>query len=288
MEHPLTDNWFVLRDLTRPNAKRPAYRLLEEKGIEVFTPMRWQLVERKGKRIREEVPLLHDLLFAHTTCACMDPIVEEISTLQYRYLRGGYRKPMTVGHAEMNRFIRAVHSDDSPRYFLVEELTPAMYGRMIRIEGGPLDGYEGRLLSIRGSRVKRLIVEIPGLLVAAVEVDPEYIRLLKRSVESHCHKPLMALERLSSRASTSNMKCWTNNKGSINGVGIDTHHKRSKDSLSLRRVVRHGLRSVLVGKAYGAYTVTLVKPLSVSVYGYLLDYHIRPALPHNRYRYCID
>lgn len=144
MEHPLTDNWFVLRDLTRPNAKHPAYRLLEEKGIEVFTPMRWQLVERKGKRIREEVPLLHDLLFAHTTRTCMDSIVEEISTLQYRYLRGGYRKPMTVGHAEMNRFIRAVHSDDSPRYFLVEELTPAMYGRMIRIEGGPLDGYEGR------------------------------------------------------------------------------------------------------------------------------------------------
>lgn len=155
MEHPLTDNWFVLRDLTRPNAKHPAYRLLEEKGIEVFTPMRWQLVERKGKRIREEVPLLHDLLFAHTTRTCMDSIVEEISTLQYRYLRGGYRKPMTVGHAEMNRFIRAVHSDDSPRYFLVEELTPAMYGRMIRIEGGPLDGYEGRLLSIRGSRVWR-------------------------------------------------------------------------------------------------------------------------------------
>ena len=156
MEYPLTDDWFVLRDLTRPNAKRPAYRLLEEKGI----------------------PLLHDLLFAHTTRTCMDPIVEEISTLQYRYLRGGYRKPMTVGHAEMNRFICAVHSDDSPRYFLVEELTPAMYGRMIRIEGGPLDGYEGRLLSIRGTRVKRLIVEIPGLLVAAVEVDPKYIRLL--------------------------------------------------------------------------------------------------------------
>lgn len=104
MEHPLTDNWFVLRDLTRPNAKCPAYRLLEEKGIEIFTPMCWRLVERKGKRIREEVPLLHDLLFAHTTRTCMDPIVEEISTLQYRYLRGGYRKPMTVGHVEMKPF----------------------------------------------------------------------------------------------------------------------------------------------------------------------------------------
>ena len=35
VEHPLTDNWFVLRDLTRPNAKRPAYRLLEEKVISI-------------------------------------------------------------------------------------------------------------------------------------------------------------------------------------------------------------------------------------------------------------
>lgn len=34
MEYPLTDDWFVLRDLTRPNAKRPAYRLLEEKALE--------------------------------------------------------------------------------------------------------------------------------------------------------------------------------------------------------------------------------------------------------------
>ena len=128
--------------------------------------MRWRLVERKGKRIREEVPLLHDLLFAHTTRTCMDSIVEEISTLQYRYLRGGYRKPMTVGHAEMNRFIRAVHSDDSPRYFLVEELTPAMYGRMIRIEGGPLDGYEGRFTFYTGFPSETFDSgRFPGLLV---------------------------------------------------------------------------------------------------------------------------
>lgn len=37
---------------------------------------------------------------------------------------------------------------------------------------------EGNLLFIRGSRKKRLIVEIPGFLTAAVEVDPEFITLL--------------------------------------------------------------------------------------------------------------
>ena len=48
----------------------------------------------------------------------------------------------------------------------------------VRIVGGPLDGYEGRLLSVRGSRVKRLLVDIPNLLVAGVEVQPEYIQVL--------------------------------------------------------------------------------------------------------------
>ena len=47
------------------------------------------------------------------------------------------------------------------------------------IVGGRLDGYEGRLKTTRGSRVKRLIVELPGLLAAGVEVDAQYIRLLK-------------------------------------------------------------------------------------------------------------
>jgi hypothetical protein len=53
-----------------------------------------------------------------------------------------------------------------------------MCKRRIRIVGGNMDGYEGKLLSVRGSRVKRLLVELSTYLVAAVEVNPEYIQLL--------------------------------------------------------------------------------------------------------------
>ncbi len=53
-----------------------------------------------------------------------------------------------------------------------------MLGKQVRIIGGPLDGYEGRLQKLQGSRVKRLFVELPGLLTAAVEVEPEYIQLV--------------------------------------------------------------------------------------------------------------
>jgi hypothetical protein len=61
---------------------------------------------------------------------------------------------------------------------LPEEITPQMYGRPIHIVGGPLDGYEGNLLTMRGSKVKRLLVELKGFLSVGVEVTPEYIQFV--------------------------------------------------------------------------------------------------------------
>lgn len=58
--------WFVMRDLKRSNARQPAYRLLEGMGIEVFTPMVWKLSVRQGRRMRERVPFMRDLLSCTT------------------------------------------------------------------------------------------------------------------------------------------------------------------------------------------------------------------------------
>lgn len=182
---PLSGNteqaaWYVMRDLKRPNAKQPAYKVLGEKHFEVFTPMKWHLAVRQGKRIREKIPFIQDLLFVHSTRNELNPIVEDIPTLQYRYVRGGrFGEVMIVSDAEMARFIHAVGTSQSPQYYLPEEITPAMYGRNIRIVGGPLDGYEGNLLTTRGSKVKRLLIELSGILAVGVEVKPEYIQLVK-------------------------------------------------------------------------------------------------------------
>lgn len=170
--------WFVLRDLKRVNAKRLAYQLFLENDIEVFTPMKWKLSVVKGKRIRREVPCIPDLLFVHDTRERIDPIVEVVPTVQYRWLRHKWREPMTVPEGEMQRFIQAVSASEAPKYFLPEEITPEMKSRPIRIVGGLLDGYEGTLLTTRGSKVRRLLVELPGLLGVGVEVNPDYIQLL--------------------------------------------------------------------------------------------------------------
>lgn len=170
--------WFVMRDLKRANAKHPAYKLLIERNLQVFTPMKWRLTVEKGKRVRKEVPCIQDLLFVHDNRLNLDSIVEKFPTLQYRWVPNAYRRPMTVPDTDMERFIHAVSSSESPKYYLPEEITPQMHNRSIRIIGGPLDGYEGTLITTRGSRVKRLLVELPNLLAVGVEVNPDYIQLV--------------------------------------------------------------------------------------------------------------
>ncbi len=171
--------WYVMRDLKRPNALRPAYKELADAGVEVFTPMRWVLKTRNGRRVREQVPFIFDLLFAHETRSVLDPIVDKIPTLQYRYRRGGeYREPMTVAEPDMDVFIRAVSVSQNPEYFLPAELSPSMYGRTVRVVGGVLDGYEGKLLNVRGTKTKRLLVELPDFVTVGIEADFEYIRII--------------------------------------------------------------------------------------------------------------
>lgn len=172
-------HWFVMRDLSRSNSKNPAYKQLTDLGMEVFTPLRSCLKIRNGRRVREDIPYIHDLLFVYDTKTHLDIIVSRIPTLQYRYQKGKpYCEPMTVPDAEMNHFINVVNETKNCQFYLPEELTPSMIGKRIRIIGGNMDGYEGCLLRTRGSRTKRILVELSSLIVAAVEVSPEYIQLL--------------------------------------------------------------------------------------------------------------
>lgn len=170
--------WFVMRDLKRNNAKLPAYKMLSEMKIEIFTPMKWKIVTKEKKRIPQKVPFMQDLLFVHVPRKVLDPIVERTSTLQYRYLRDGFRTPMTVRDTDMERFIRAVESADNPQFYAPKDILPSMIGKTVRIIGGPLNDYVGKLQKMQGSKVKRIFIELSNLLTASIEVQPEYIQIL--------------------------------------------------------------------------------------------------------------
>lgn len=172
-------HWFAMRDLKRTNALLPAYKQLSELGMEVFTPMATCIFNRRGKRIRAEVPVMHDLLFVNETRKNLDPIVAKTPTLQYRFKKGGKQgEPIIVPDDDMSRFIAAVKSTDSPKFYSADEISSLMCGRTIRMVGGILNGYEGKLQTVRGSKTKRLIVTLSSLMAVSVAINDEFIEVL--------------------------------------------------------------------------------------------------------------
>lgn len=172
--------WFVLRDLKRTNAKSPAYRVLPELGFETFTPMHWTLKSNpQGGKSRTYEPFIHGLLFAKSLKPELDEVIIKTETLQYRFVKGRQKTPMVVPVDEMERFIRAVSADHSACvYYTPEEINPEMLGKKARIVGGSLDGAIGNLITKRGSKKRRLLLQLDGLLVASVEIKEGLIELI--------------------------------------------------------------------------------------------------------------
>ncbi len=170
--------WFVMRDRTPAIAKQRAYQTLSNKGIEVFVPLQQKIKTEKGRRVRVEVPVIPDLLFVHSTKEILDPIVGDISSLRFRYTKGN-PVPMYVRDGAMQQFIDAVKLSTDIQYYSPEEITPAMYGRKVRVMGGDLKDREGYLLAARGrNSKKRFLLELPGLLAATVVVEKEHIQFI--------------------------------------------------------------------------------------------------------------
>ena len=168
-----------MRDLKRSNATVKAWQMLSEEGFEVFTPMHWKILDRGGRKIRKYQPVISDLLFVHADRDQLDPIVQKVGTLQYRFLKNRHLSPMTVRDEDMQRFIKATDNSNTVKYYSPEEVPAILKGKNIRIIGGLLDGFEGKLLTTRGSKTKRLIIELPDLLIAGIEVNPEFIEILE-------------------------------------------------------------------------------------------------------------
>ncbi len=170
--------WYVMRDLKRPNALRPAWVELGDRGFDVFTPTVEKLFVSGGRQTRRRVAFISDLLFVRSTRAALDPEVAHCPTLQYRFVRGAHMCPMTVPEIDMSRFIAGVRASEKPRYLTPAELTQQHIGRRIRIcTPGPMFGLEGRLVSIRGSRPRHILLTIPGIAALLRLTSPDYLLL---------------------------------------------------------------------------------------------------------------
>ena len=143
-------------------------------GLEAFVPLKYEIKTIKHQKHRALVPAIPGLMFAKGTLEELKEYIQDHSHYPV-YLRkstfSNKEDYLTVRTKEMEEFIEAHIT-----YFRPEEIN-LQAGDRIRVKGGLYDGKEGIVMRIKGKRNKHLVVQIPGMLVAAIEMAPELVEM---------------------------------------------------------------------------------------------------------------
>lgn len=154
--------------------------MLDEAQMECFVPMRYEVRTVRGRKVRQYIPAISNLIFVHTTDSCLKMFKQTIPYLQYlvRPLDGISRK-IIVPDAQMEQFIRVCRNSEGQLLYLKPEEVNLSRGVRVRILGGPFDGVEGVFVKVKGRRNRRVVVLIDHVSAVAVsEVSPDLIEVI--------------------------------------------------------------------------------------------------------------
>jgi len=158
-------NWYAARVKYQTERKMKIW--LDKQTIENFIPFRTVLVERNGRKIKREKPIVPGLLFIRTTyqTACVLPVESTIKMVYLRNLES--HQLLIVPDKQMQDFMFLL--DFSEAAVQIEN-TNLRRGDRVRVIKGDFAGIEGELVRIKGH--KRVVVRLEGLFSLATTYIP--------------------------------------------------------------------------------------------------------------------
>ena len=149
---------------------------LDIHNMENFIPMHYESTDLGAKKSRKLVPVIHNLVFVHSTRTRIDELKLELGVrLPIRYIMDkATNSPITVPDKQMHDFIAVSGSYDEQLVYLDPVSVAMKKGDKVRITGGIFSGVEGIFIRVRGDR--RVVVSIQGIMaVATTFIHPSLI-----------------------------------------------------------------------------------------------------------------
>ena len=168
-------------------------------GLEAFVPLRYQIKTIKHQKQRALVPAIPGLMFAKGTKDELKDYIQNHANFVVYMRKSTFSNKedyLTVPTKDMENFIAATEDHEAHiTYFRPEEIN-LQAGDRIRVKGGIYDGKEGVIMRIKGKRNKQLVVQIPGMLVAAIEMTPELVEPQQDTIKENPSKNIEADKKL--------------------------------------------------------------------------------------------
>lgn len=171
--------WYVLGSVSRGQELKIRDELRRE-SLDCFVPLCYELKQVKGQRQRMMVPAIPGLMFVRGS---LEDLRESLRFRKHGlFLRkstfSNHEDYLTVPDRDMQNFIAFTEqAGERITYFTPDEIR-LQPGDKIRVKGGVFDGREGIIQRIKGHRRKHLVVAIPNVVFAAVELTPDLVEVV--------------------------------------------------------------------------------------------------------------
>ena len=181
--------WFSI-GCTSPQKELRVRDDARQYGLESFVPLQYVMKKVHGQKQRALVPAITRLIFIKGT---LDEVKDYILHAHYVvFIRkstfSNKEDYLTVPTKAMEDFIAVTENhEEHVTYFRPEEIS-LQEGDKIIIKDGLYEGREGVIMRIKGKRNKHLVVQIPGMIVAAVEMAPEMVETLPSTLRERPSK----------------------------------------------------------------------------------------------------
>ncbi len=152
------------------------------KGLEAFVPITYSYKTVRGEKQRKLVPAINGYIFVKATTKELEQFIanSQYTIFPQKSTFTDREDFLIVPNHDMENFIAVIEkAGEHITYFKPDEIS-LNPGDKIRIQGGFYDGREGIITRIKGKRNKHLVVQIQGILIAAVELSPELVQLKEK------------------------------------------------------------------------------------------------------------
>lgn len=170
-----TKSWYAIR--VTYNREMKVKRELDTRHIENFLPMKYRIIMRGERRIKEKVPAIHNLIFIYTERERLQEL-KDTTTLPIRYIMDREtHSPIVIPTRQMQSFIAVSGTLNEHLIYLEPDMSKLKKGDRVRITGGMFEGAEGYFIRIKGDR--RVVVCVKGIAaVATTFIHPSLIEKL--------------------------------------------------------------------------------------------------------------
>ena len=132
--------------------------LLDKEGINNFIPMRYEVRIRNGRKRRELVPVISDLIFVHSVQSELQKVKFKLPYFQYMIdIRNGQK--IIVPDDQMRQFIAVAGTyDEHLIFFSPDEV----------------------FVKVKGARDRRVVISLQGVIAMAMAtLSPDLIEVIE-------------------------------------------------------------------------------------------------------------